>query len=665
MNYIRALVNSFMPRATSPEDVAKARELVEDMIASNRVAVFSKSYCPYCRDAKSILRQQVASPDSDLSVIELDHRSDGAAIQQYLADRVNQSRVTVPQIYIGKELVGDGVAMALPRPSQDAIIVNTVICALSFLGGAGIITGYFCSTAVGTNRLRQRVVLGLGVADCIQAAVILVASAIHLAGGQFSTNSPGCNSTSFLYQTTTVVNACWTATIAFITYTTLVHPLSRMTAVFEHRIAVYILWAVVWLFGLIPAIFGVIFFDSVDTNGGVCWYQNGSLQSKLMIFVPRAVALLTVIVLYGLLLTFLYRRDLSLLATSSDSAADHDLDDDVGGRRMSLVRVGERFNAWRRRSSTTHIESMHNGISVHHDHHVHHSKPGPLSPNPNAPAHFTSSVNATAESETTVAKTDQQAIISVDDDVVSVGRLISQLITDKPAHPALTNISRWLVFGQGFVDGVLYFRSEYVMPRPSSQANVTQADDKSRSPGMTALHVSELHWWTSDKHLSDLCKSLGFKISLEDVHFSEHKVNGKSKGEFQGKEMSARLAIATLGRNPFATLPKGEREPASRDTKSTSRVVSGPASFGRGGGTGSGVRSSGAQSQGLTTSYAQDIVDSGRMPGQYFSEPGFGYGGHLPASAISLPPHLTTAFMGGGPGPVSFYEPSSAAHYHA
>lgn len=32
---------------------------------------------------------------------------------------------------------------------------------------------------------------------------------------------------------------------------------------------------------------------------------------------------------------------------------------------------------------------------------------------------------------------------------VSVGRLIATLVTDAPTHPALTNIARWLVFGQG------------------------------------------------------------------------------------------------------------------------------------------------------------------------------------------------------------------------
>ncbi|KAM0793418.1 hypothetical protein ACM66B_000867 [Microbotryomycetes sp. NB124-2] len=419
--------------------------------------------------------------------------------------------------------------MALPQPSHDAIIVNTVICALSFLGGAGIVLGYFCTKAVGGNRLRQRVVLGLGITDLIQATVIIVASAIHLAGDTFGTNSPACNSTSFLYQTTTVVNSAWTATIALITFTTLVHPLSRLTAAFEHHIAVYVVWGIVWALGIIPAVFGVIFFDSIDTTGGVCWYQSGSLQAKLMIFVPRAVALLCVIILYGSLLVFLQRRDLSLLQTSSDSVVDPDLDDDVHGRRLSLVRVGEKFNAWRRRSSATHVGS----VSEHRQHRNTSASEAPWSPprlSQDVPIAQAFSVglpiNGDNDSNADSARSSEQADMparnvcrptaikrgstTFDENIqmsmsashrasvqlprvkrlsarqinrrlsllmmlypiaylllfsVSVGRLISQLVSSKPAHPALTNISRWLVFGQGFVDGVLYFVIEYLFRR--------------------------------------------------------------------------------------------------------------------------------------------------------------------------------------------------------
>ncbi|KAK4055250.1 hypothetical protein OIV83_000532 [Microbotryomycetes sp. JL201] len=104
MNYLRAVYNSFMPRATSPEDVAKARELVENMILSSRVAVFSKSYCPYCTEAKRILQAETGG--EGVTVLELDQRADGSVIQQYLAERAQQTKVTVPQIYIRQQLRG-------------------------------------------------------------------------------------------------------------------------------------------------------------------------------------------------------------------------------------------------------------------------------------------------------------------------------------------------------------------------------------------------------------------------------------------------------------------------------------------------------------------------------------------------------------------------------
>ncbi|KAK4055251.1 hypothetical protein OIV83_000533 [Microbotryomycetes sp. JL201] len=397
--------------------------------------------------------------------------------------------------------------MALPAPSNTAVIVNTVICGLSFLGGAGIVLGYFFTTAVGGNRLRQRVVLGLGIADLIQAIVII---------------------TAFLYQTTTVVNSAWTATIALITFMTLVYPLSPLTAAFEHHLAVYIVWGIVWMLGIVPAVFGAIFFDSVDSTGGICWYRNGSLQSKLMIFVPRAVALSSVIVLYGSLFIYLRRRDLSLLHMSSDSVVDPDNDADANGRRLSLVRVGERFNAWRRRSSTTHVGS----ISEHLQSRGVGGSEGPWPPrrpsqdrtrgsfihiglNDNGDSSSNDESAPSSEFADLPARDTRPTAVkrgstTFEDNIrmsqpashrasvqlprikrlsarqinrrlsllmmlypiaylllfsVSVGRLISQLVSSKPAHPALTNISRWLVFGQGFVDGALYFVIEYLFRR--------------------------------------------------------------------------------------------------------------------------------------------------------------------------------------------------------
>ncbi|PIA29221.1 hypothetical protein AQUCO_06100016v1 [Aquilegia coerulea] len=76
--------------------VAKAKEI----IASDPVVVFSKTFCPYCVSVKKLF--------SDLGVtykaIELDRESDGSEVQSALAELSGQR--TVPNVFIGGKHVG-------------------------------------------------------------------------------------------------------------------------------------------------------------------------------------------------------------------------------------------------------------------------------------------------------------------------------------------------------------------------------------------------------------------------------------------------------------------------------------------------------------------------------------------------------------------------------
>jgi len=77
-----------------------AKQRAETIINDNGVAVFSKSYCPYCKASKALLDQMGAK----YYAIELDLESDGSDIQNALAEISSQR--TVPNIFINKVHIG-------------------------------------------------------------------------------------------------------------------------------------------------------------------------------------------------------------------------------------------------------------------------------------------------------------------------------------------------------------------------------------------------------------------------------------------------------------------------------------------------------------------------------------------------------------------------------
>ncbi|CAD6442787.1 ccd4aa1b-a9e3-416f-8100-044259aeedd4 [Sclerotinia trifoliorum] len=80
--------------------MSAAQTKADSIIAENAVAVFSKSYCPYCNATKKLLNDLKAN----YYAIELDQVADGSEIQAYLKEKTDQG--SVPNIFIGQKHIG-------------------------------------------------------------------------------------------------------------------------------------------------------------------------------------------------------------------------------------------------------------------------------------------------------------------------------------------------------------------------------------------------------------------------------------------------------------------------------------------------------------------------------------------------------------------------------
>ncbi|XP_076640744.1 uncharacterized protein LOC143352297 isoform X1 [Halictus rubicundus] len=88
--------------STREADMTVTQEQVKQIIASDKVVIFSKSRCPYCKMAKQVFD----SLKEKYTAIELDEREDGDDIQDILGEMT--SARTVPRVFVKGICLGGG-----------------------------------------------------------------------------------------------------------------------------------------------------------------------------------------------------------------------------------------------------------------------------------------------------------------------------------------------------------------------------------------------------------------------------------------------------------------------------------------------------------------------------------------------------------------------------
>ncbi|XP_026475510.1 monothiol glutaredoxin-S6-like [Ctenocephalides felis] len=76
---------------------------VHQLITSNDIVIFSKTYCPFSMMAKEIFGRM----NKTYRVIELDKRSDGPQIQDVLQEMTGAK--TVPRVFVRGQCLGGGM----------------------------------------------------------------------------------------------------------------------------------------------------------------------------------------------------------------------------------------------------------------------------------------------------------------------------------------------------------------------------------------------------------------------------------------------------------------------------------------------------------------------------------------------------------------------------
>lgn len=84
----------------SPPVSTATKAEVQNLIDTNKILIFLKTYCPYCDTTKNLVK----SLTSDFKIVELNTSENGGTIQDALREMTGQS--TVPNVFINKKHIG-------------------------------------------------------------------------------------------------------------------------------------------------------------------------------------------------------------------------------------------------------------------------------------------------------------------------------------------------------------------------------------------------------------------------------------------------------------------------------------------------------------------------------------------------------------------------------
>ncbi|KAF5017504.1 hypothetical protein F66182_10566 [Fusarium sp. NRRL 66182] len=191
----------------------------------------------------------------------------------------------------------------------------------------------------------------------------------------------------------------------------------------------------------------------------------------------------------------------------------------------------------------------------------------------------------------------------------------------------------------------------------------------------TSLMISELNWWATDDDVRGWARQADCEDEIKDITFSEHKVNGKSKGqayiefyspqastatkhcieqilaENQAGQKKITLAYWNPNINPFKTLPKD----APARGKDQSRAPSGSYNNDRGnnnmgGSFGGGFRGRGGYNRGGMNqgNYNRNFNNNNNMGGGFNPNMGGGYNGPMGGGGGNFGFNNRGGMMGGG-----------------